>query len=106
MVNGLQQFILFHVEDFKLSQKDPKVNYSFIGVLREEYQSIFGDESGTKQVKCGKVHKYLGMTLDYSTVGQAKTTMLEYIDEILSAFDKADTTGDGVKSSAAPSILF
>ena len=40
LVNGLQQFILFHVDDFKLSQKDPKVNYSFIGVLREEYQSF------------------------------------------------------------------
>ena len=37
LVNGLQQNILFHVDDFKLIHKDTKVNDSFIGVLPEEY---------------------------------------------------------------------
>ena len=37
LINGLKQSILFHVYDFKLSQKYPKVNYSFFGVTREEY---------------------------------------------------------------------
>ena len=32
--------------------------------------------------------------------------MLDYIDEILNTFDKADTTGGGTESSAAPSIIF
>ena len=49
------------------------------------------------QVECRKVHKYLGMTLDYTTVSQAKTTILEYIDEILYSFDKAYATGGGTK---------
>ena len=53
-----------------------------------------------------KVHKYLGMKLDYSTDGQVKITMLEYIDEILDAFGKADPTGGGTKSNAAPGIIF
>ena len=35
LVNGLQQFILFCVNDCKLIHKDPKVNDSFIEVLRE-----------------------------------------------------------------------
>ena len=35
LVNDLQQSILFHVDDFKLSQKYPKINDGFIGVLRE-----------------------------------------------------------------------
>jgi hypothetical protein len=54
------------------------------------------------------VHKYLGMTLDYSTPKQVKITMLNYIDEILAAFCAADTKGTGaeVKSSAAPDNLF
>ena len=53
------------------------------------------------QVKCGKVHKYLGMTLDYSTVGQVQITMLDHIYEILDAFDKSYPMGGGNKSSAS-----
>ena len=49
------------------------------------------------QVKRGKVQKYLGMTLDYYTIGQVNITMLDYIDEILDAFDKSDPTGCGTK---------
>ena len=58
------------------------------------------------QVKRGKVHKYLGMTLDYSAAGQVKITMLEYINEILDTFGKAYPTGDITNSSAAPAIIF
>ena len=35
-----------------------------------------------------KLHKYLGMALDYNTVSQVNITMLDYIDEISNAFDK------------------
>ena len=58
------------------------------------------------KVKRGKVHKYLGMTLEYSTVDQVKTTMLDYIDEIINTFDKFYPTGRVNKSSAAPAIIF
>ena len=58
------------------------------------------------QVNRRKVHKYLGMTLDFTTVGQVNITMLDYIDEILDAFEKSDPTGGGTKSSAAPPIIF
>ena len=104
-VNALQQSILFHVDDFKLSQKYPKVNDSFIGIICEKYQIIVEDGSGTMQVIRGKLHKYLGMKLDYFTVGQVNITMLDYIYEILDTFDKADPTGGSTKSSAAPAII-
>ena len=58
------------------------------------------------QVKCRKVHKYLGMTLDCTTVGQLKITILEYIDEILDSFDKAYPMGGGTKSSYVSYIIF
>ena len=45
------------------------------------------------------------MTLEYTKVGQVKTTTLDYIDKILNAFDKADPTGGGTKSSDALAIL-
>ena len=38
------------------------------------------------QVNWGKVHKYLGMILDYFTVGQVKITMLYYINGIIDDF--------------------
>ena len=44
--------------------------------------------------------------MDYSTVGQMKTTMLDYIDEIINNFDKAYPTVGGTKSSAEPAIIF
>ena len=53
----------------------------------------------------GKLQKYLGMTLDYTTVGQVKTTILDYIGEVLYDFDKAEPTGDGTKSSNSQAIF-
>ena len=53
-------------------------------------------------VKHGKVHEYLGMTIDYSETDQAKVTMLNYVEEILTAFAKADPKATRTKSSAAP----
>ncbi len=37
----------------------------------------------------GKVHKYLGMSLDFSHKGQCHVTMYDYLDGILEAFDEA-----------------
>jgi hypothetical protein len=62
---------------------------SMIEYLRQEYESIFEDGSGAMMVSRGKIHKYLGMTLDYTVHGQVKITMFDYVDEILTAFDKA-----------------
>ncbi len=68
MVSAKQQTICFHVDDCKLSHVDPKANDKLIGAFREEYESIFEDGSGKMKVSRGKVHEYLGMTLDYCTV--------------------------------------
>jgi hypothetical protein len=57
-------------------------------------------------VSRGKIHKYLGMTLDYTVRGHVKISMFENMDEILAAFDKAEPKGGGTKSSAAPLDLF
>jgi len=74
--------------------------------LRDKYESIFEDGSGAMAVSRGKIHKYLGMTLDFTTHGQVKITMYNYVDEILEAFDKADPKASGTKTSAAPVNLF
>jgi hypothetical protein len=57
-------------------------------------------------VSRGKIHKYIGMTLDYTVRGQVKITMFDYVDTILTAFDKAEPKGGGTKISAAPGSIF
>jgi hypothetical protein len=71
----------------------------------QEYESIFEDGYDAMTVSRGKVHTYLGMTLDYTVRGQVKSTMFDYIDEIITTFDKAEPKGGGTNSSAAPESL-
>ena len=54
----------------------------------------------------GKVHKYLGMTLDYTVRGQVQITIIHFLDKVLTAFDKAEPKGGGTKTSAAPENIF
>jgi hypothetical protein len=105
-IEGEQMTICFHVDDCKLSHRKTKVMDRMIKYLRQEYESIFEDGSGAMTVSRGKVHKYLGMTLDYTVRGQVKISMFDYVNEILTAFDKAEPEGAGTKSSAAPENLF
>jgi hypothetical protein len=98
--------ICWHVNDIKASHVSKKVMDRMIKYLREEYESIFEDGSGAVVVSRGKIHKYLGMTLDYTVRGQVTISMFDHIDEMLTAFDKAEPKGAGTKSSAAPDNLF
>ena len=80
-----------------------------------QYESIFKDGSGVMKVNRGKIHKYLGMSLDFSEKEQCCVTMHDYLDGILEAFDLAmKEHGNGYltvgkccfKTSAAPDNLF
>jgi hypothetical protein len=106
MIEGDQMTICFHVDYCKLSHRKTKVMDSIIEYLRQEYESIFEDGSGAMTVIRGNIHKYLGMTLDYTVRGQVKITMFDYVDEILTDFDKAEPKGGGTKTSAAPGSIF
>jgi hypothetical protein len=89
IIEDEQMTICFHVYDCKLSHLKKTVMERMSGYLWQEYESIFEDGSGAMTVSRGKIHKYLGMTLDYSVPGQVKIIMLNYVNEILAAFDKA-----------------
>ncbi len=82
------------------------MNDNMIDWLQQEYESVFEDGSGQMTVSRSRVHKYLGMTLDYTAHSQVNISMLDYVDEIIDAFDKAEPKGGGTKSSAAPDNLF
>ncbi len=87
IVKGKQITVCFHVDDCKISHEHPKVVDETIKWLRAEYGSIFEDGLGEMKVHRGKVHKYLGITLDFSHKGQCTDTMHEYLDGILKAYD-------------------
>jgi hypothetical protein len=50
---------------------------------------VFEDGTGQMKVHCSKTHKYLGMSLDFSHANQCRVTMIDYVDEIVVAYDKA-----------------
>jgi hypothetical protein len=77
VIRGEQITICFHVDDCKVSHKSARVINEAIKWLRRDYESIFEDGSGTMTVHQGRVHKYLGMTIDYSSKGLAKITMVD-----------------------------
>ena len=72
--------IFFHVKDFKIIHKSPKVSGKTSEWIRQEYKSIFKYGYGAMSVSRSKIQKYLGMTVDYTVSGIARISMLGYID--------------------------
>ena len=93
MIDGQQMTICYHVENFKLIHCRRKFNDQIIKRLRQEDERIFKDGSGKITVSRVKVHKYLGMTLDYTVRGQVQITMIYFLDKFLIAFYKAELRG-------------
>ena len=93
MIDGQQMTICYHVDRFKFSHYRIKVNDRMIKWLGQEYESIFEEGLGKMTVSRGKVHKYLGMTLDYTVHGQVQITMIDFLGEFLIAFEKAEPKG-------------
>jgi hypothetical protein len=103
-IDGHQMSIYFHVDDCKISHRNAKEVDNTIQWLRTENESIFEDGSGKMKVSRGKIHEYLGMTLDFSSPGVIWVTMIKYIDEIIENFLTFDTFK--LKSTATPEDLF
>ena len=79
IVNGTQMTVTWHVDDLKISHKDPAEVTKFILSLGKIY--------GPKMtVSRGKVHDYLGMDLDYSTPKAAKISMIKYLNKVFIDF--------------------
>jgi hypothetical protein len=106
MINGRQMAICFHVDVCKISLVESTAVGKMIEWLMEHYETVWEDGTGKMKVSRGKIHKYLGMTLDYSVAGQVSITMIPYIEEILDAFEAEEPSSIRPKSSAAPEDLF
>jgi hypothetical protein len=79
IIKGSQFTITWHVDYIKMSHKDPKEVTKVIDWMK----GIYGDNM---HVSRGLVHDYLGMTIYYTTKGEVKVTMVDYIKEVLVDF--------------------
>ena len=94
VIDGEQSTILWHVDDLKCSHVDPKVNDKLLAILNERY----GKEAPLTVTR-GKVHEYLGMTLDFSVDGKVSVIMKDYIEDILDE-TPADMNGKAATPAA------
>ena len=97
-INGKQCTILWHVDDLKISHVDSKVVDSVLGKLGERY----GKDASLVRTR-GKVHEYLGMTLDFSSKGEVMIKMYDNEDEIV---DGAPDDMEGHATSPAADHLY
>jgi hypothetical protein len=78
----------------KISHVSEDVNTDIIKRINDE----FGKESPITITR-GKVHDYLGMTLDYSEKGKVKIKMLDYVDKMLTDLP-AEMDGEALSPAA------
>jgi Reverse transcriptase (RNA-dependent DNA polymerase) len=77
-INGKQCTILWHVDDLKISHVDEAVVSKILEILNERYGKI-----SPLVVTRGKIHYYLGMTLDFSTDECCVVRMDDYVESVL-----------------------
>ena len=97
-INGKQCTILWHVDDLKISHVDPDVVTEIINMVEAE----FGKEAPLTKTR-GKVHEYFGMTIDYSTDGKVRFSMIDYIQGML---DELPDDKGGENVTPASNYLF
>ena len=83
IIGGKRHTRTWHVDDLKSSHEDAKVNHKFHKWLDMKYGD---DKLGRVRATRGKIHNYLGMTLDYSTSKKLKLSMKDYIEKMIKEF--------------------
>ena len=94
MINGKQCTILWHVDDLKISHVDANAVTGIIETITDQ----FGKEAPLTVTR-GKVHDYLGMTLDYSEKGKVMIKMIDYAEKMLA--DLPEEMNGGAPTPAA-----
>ena len=94
IIDNKQCTILWHVDDLKTSHVDPVVVSSFLADIDAEYGKI-----AKMTITRGKVHKYLGMTIDYSLPGKVIFSMIDYIGKMLDVIPE-DMKGESATPAA------
>jgi hypothetical protein len=78
VIKDKQCTIAWHVDDLKISHVDSQVVDQVVNMLEDE----FGKETPMNKSR-GKIHDYLGMTLDFSKPGEVAVDMIDYVKTII-----------------------
>ena len=97
-IDGQQCTLVWHVDDMKISHGDSKVVNRIIKMLEAE----FGKDAPLTICR-GKIHDYLGMTLDFSIDGKVQISMEDYIRTMLAELPEDMA---GVATTPATEHLF
>lgn len=65
IIEGKQCMICFHVDNCKILHASQLTVNQVIEWFQKDYKSVFEDRSRKMKINCGKVHKHLGMTLNF-----------------------------------------
>ena len=97
-IDGQQCTLVWHVDDMKISHAESTVVDRIINLLEVEFS-----KEAPLTIRRGKIHDYLGMTLDFSLDGKVQINMEDYIRKMLAEFpdDMA-----GVATTPAAEHLF
>ena len=98
-INGSQFTVVFHIDDLLMSHKSPLVVTDFISELTKEYGS-----RDDLTVLRGKVHEYLGMTVDFTVEGECTFTQYDYLKKLLK--DLPNGLATKYRHTPAPDYLF
>ena len=98
VINGHQCTIVWHVDDLKISHVDPDVVTDIIRKLNDKYGKL-KELVATR----GKIHDFLGITIDYNDPGKVKLSMKQYIQNVI---DQAPDDFSGTAPTPAASHLF
>ena len=78
LVEGKQCTIIWHVDDLKMLNVNSGIVSSVLSDIGTEYGEIL-----KMTIMQGKLHKYLGMTIDYSSPEKIIFSMVNYIVKML-----------------------
>jgi hypothetical protein len=85
--------VSWHVDDLYVIHKEAKTVTDFLEWVTETYGQ-YGEVKTTR----GKLHDYLGMTLNYRVPGQLTIDMRAYVDQMKESFPEAPLQGAPPKS--------
>jgi hypothetical protein len=91
-IEGHQCTVLWHVDDVKISHVSPAV----VTDILDKINARFGKDAPLTITR-GKIHEYLGMTIDFSQKGKAIFWMNDYVDNVI-----AETPDDWSGTAVSP----
>ena len=98
-IDGKQCTVRWHVDDLKISHVDDPVVKGLVSALNDKY----GKEAPLSMTH-GKIHDYLGMTINYSMPGKVTFSMPDYVEGLI--HETPDELLSGQANTPAANHLF